>query len=111
MHKAGEVLSDYAQRFIQYFQEGRLNLIPLSATRFLECMSEAVLGQLMLEQGLLARDKLKTVDPSSSGGIFYQGKIETVRFFCRNILTNVFSRHISFQQEDTSALDMREEAF
>ena len=109
--KAGEVLGDYVQRFRQYFQEGRLNLIPLTATRFLECMSEAVLGQLMLEQGLLARDKLKTTDPSSSGGIFYQGKIETVRFFCRNILTNVFSRHISFQQEDTSALDIREEAF
>jgi alkylation response protein AidB-like acyl-CoA dehydrogenase len=110
LSKAGGVLGDYAQRFIQYFQEGRLNLIPLTATRFLECMSEAVLGQLMLEQGLLARDKLKTSDPSSSGGIFYQGKIETVRFFCRNILTNVFSRHISFQQEDTSALDIREEA-
>ena len=71
----------------------------------------AKMFQMMLEQGLLARDKLKTTDPSSSGGIFYQGKIETVRFFCRNILTNVFSRHISFQQEDTSALDIREEAF
>ena len=110
LYKAGEVLGDYAKCFMQYFQEGRLNLIPLAATRFLECMSEAVLAQLMLEQGLLARDKLKTTDPSSSGGTFYQGKIETVRFFCRNILTNVFSRHISFQQEDTSALDIREEA-
>ncbi|MFH0787646.1 MAG: acyl-CoA dehydrogenase [Pseudomonadota bacterium] len=109
--KAGEILGDYAKRFMQYFQDGRLKLIPLSATRFLECMSEAVLGQLMLEQGLLARDKLKTVDPVSAGGTFYLGKIETVRFFCRNILINVFSRQAALQQEDTSAIDIPEGAF
>lgn len=111
LFKAGEILDDYAKRFMQYFQDGRLKLIPLSATRFLECMSEAVLAQLMLEQGLLARDKLKTVDPNSAGGSFYLGKIKTVRFFCRNILINVFSRQAALQQEDTSALDIPEEAF
>jgi hypothetical protein len=111
LKKAGGVLGDYAKGFMRYFQDGRLNLIPLAATRFLECMSEAVLAQGMLEQGLVAREKLKTADPASAAGIFYRGKIETVRFFCRNILTNVFSRHISFEQEDTSALDIPEEAF
>ena len=40
-----------------------------------------------------------------------EGKIETVKYFCRNILTNVFSRHTSFQQEDTSAVDIPEEGF
>jgi 3-(methylthio)propanoyl-CoA dehydrogenase len=109
--KAGEILGEYAQRFMQYFQDGRLQLIPLSATRFLECMSEAVLAQLMLEQGLVARDKLKTVDPGSPGGTFYRGKIETVRFFCRNILINVFSRQAALKLEDSSAVDMPEEAF
>lgn len=111
LSRAGEILGEYAGRFLQYFQEGRLPLIPLSATRFLECMSEAVLAQGMLEQGLVARGKLRTVDPASAEGVFYRGKIETVRFFCRNILPNVFSRQVILQQEDTSALDIPEEAF
>ncbi|MBI5606317.1 MAG: acyl-CoA dehydrogenase C-terminal domain-containing protein [Deltaproteobacteria bacterium] len=111
LNKAGAILRDYAERLMHYFQDGRLKLIPLSATRFQECMSEAVLAQLMLEQGLVARDKLKTVDPASANGIFYRGKMETVRFFCRNILTNVFSRHAALRQEDMSAVDIPEEAF
>jgi hypothetical protein len=37
--------------------------------------------------------------------------VETAKYFCRNILTNVFARHMSLQQEDTSAIDMPEEAF
>ncbi len=109
--KAGGVLGDYAGRFLAYFQEGRLGLIPLSATRFLECMAEAVMARELLEQGLVAREKLKNVDPQSAQGIFYRGKIETVRFFCRQILPNVFSRQVALQQEDTSALDIPEEAF
>ncbi|MCP4668736.1 MAG: acyl-CoA dehydrogenase, partial [Deltaproteobacteria bacterium] len=72
---------------------------------------EVLMAQFMLEQGLLARDKLKGVDAGSADGIFYRGKMETARYFCRNILTNVFSRHMAIQQEDTSAVDIPEEAF
>jgi hypothetical protein len=111
LQKAGGVLADYTGRLMNYFQDGRLKLIPLSATRFLECMSETIMAQLMLEQGLIARDKLKTLDPASSSGIFYRGKIETVHFFCRNILINIFSRQAALQQEDLSAVNIPEEAF
>ena len=105
------MLGDYAGRFLSVLSGGRLGLIPLSATRFLECMAEAVMAREMLEQGLVAREKLNQMDPQSAQGIFYRGKIETVRFFCRQILTNVFSRQVALQQEDTSALDIPEEAF
>ncbi len=111
LFKAAQATGDYTMRYMQYFQGGKLPLIALSATGFLECFSETLLGQLMLEQGLIARDKLKEVTPDTADGIFYRGKVETVRFYCRNILTNVFSRHLSFQQEDTSAVDIPEEAF
>jgi hypothetical protein len=43
--------------------------------------------------------------------IFYRGKVEPAGYFCRNILTNVFSRHTSFKLQDTSAIDIPEEAF
>ena len=76
LFKAGEVLGDYAGRFLSYFQEGRLGLIPLSAVRFLECMAETVLAREMLEQGVVAREKLKNADPQSASGVFYRGKID-----------------------------------
>jgi hypothetical protein len=83
----------------------------LTSKRFLECFAETLMAQLILEQGLIAREKLRDVKPDSADGIFYRGKRETAKFFCRNILPNVFSRHMALQQEDTSALDIPEEAF
>ena len=111
LFKAVQATGDFTMRYLDYFKQGKLQLIPLSSTRFLECFSEVLMAQFMLEQGLLARDKLKGVDAGSADGIFYRGKMETAKYFCRNILTNVFSRHMSLQQEDTSALDIPEEAF
>ena len=111
LFKAARATGEFAMKYMQYFKEGRLSLIPLSSTRFLECSAEIAMAHLMLEQGLIARDKLAGVAPGSADGIFYRGKIETAKYFCRNILPNVFSRHAVFQQEDTSALDIPEEAF
>lgn len=111
LKQAAQIVGDYAADFMKYFSENKLNLIPLAATRFQECMSETVMAGLMLEQGLIAREKLKETAPDSSRGVFYRGKIQTVHYFCRNILTNVFSRHKSFKLEDTSALDIPEDAF
>jgi alkylation response protein AidB-like acyl-CoA dehydrogenase len=111
LFKAAQATGDYTMRFMQYFQGGKPKLIPLSATRFLECFSEVLMAHLLLEQGLIAREKLKGVEAASADGYFYRGKMETVKYFCRNILTNVFSRYTSFQQEDTSAVDIPEEAF
>ena len=106
LFKAAQATGDFTLKYMQYAGEGKLPLIGLSATSFLECFSETAMAKLMLEQGLIARKKLTDVDPESADGIFYRGKIETVRYFCRNILTRVFYRHMSFQQQDTSALDI-----
>jgi alkylation response protein AidB-like acyl-CoA dehydrogenase len=111
LFKAAQATGDFPLRYMQYFQDGKTPLVGLTATRFQECFSEVLMAQLMLEQGMLAREKLKTVDEASSDGIFYRGKVETAKYFCRNILTNVFARHMSLEQEDTSALDIPEEAF
>ena len=111
LFKAASATGDYTLKFLEYFKQKKLFMIPLSTTRFLECFAEVVMAQCILEQGLVARKKLKEVEEASADGIFYRGKIETAKFFCRNILTNVFSRHMALQQEDTSALDIPEETF
>jgi len=111
LFKAVQATGDFAMRYLQYFKERRLQLIPLSSSRFLECFAETAMAQLMLEQGLMAREKLAGIEAGSTDGIFYRGKVETAKYFCRNILPNVFARHTALQQEDTSALDIPEEAF
>jgi hypothetical protein len=111
LFKAAQATGDYPVRYMEYFQGNKLPLIALSVTRFQDCFSEVLIGQLMLEQGLVARDKMKQVDEGSSEAIFYKGKVETAKYFCRNIMPNVFARHTSLEQEDTSALDVPEEAF
>jgi len=111
LFKATQATGDFALRYMQYFQGGKVPLIGLTSTRFLECFAEVVLAWLILEQGRIAREKLAGVEASSADGIFYRGKIESAHYFCRNILTNVFSRHMTLQQEDTSALDIPEAAF
>ncbi|MBU1277275.1 MAG: acyl-CoA dehydrogenase [Proteobacteria bacterium] len=105
------MVGDFAQRFAGYFKQGRISLVPMYATRFLECFAETVLAKLMLEQGLIARQKLAGVEPGSGDYAFYQGKMASAKFFCRNILTNVFGRYAALKTEDLSAVEIPEEAF
>ncbi|MBW2621753.1 MAG: acyl-CoA dehydrogenase C-terminal domain-containing protein, partial [Deltaproteobacteria bacterium] len=107
-----QVLARYLASFSAQLQEGgNVRLIPLNSNRFLDCFAEVVMGQLMLEQGLIAREKGREVDPGSADELFYKGKMETARFFCRNIMTNVFARETAMKTQDTSALDIPEEVF
>ncbi len=111
LFKATEATGDFTLKFMEYFKQGKLALIPLISTRFLECFAETAMAHYMLEQGILARKKLEKAAPGSADSLFYRGKIETVHYFCRNILPNVFSRHAVLLQEDMSALEIPEEAF
>jgi alkylation response protein AidB-like acyl-CoA dehydrogenase len=111
LFKSAQVVGDFAMRYQGYIQGEKARLIPLTATRFLDCFAEVLMGQLLLEQGLIARDRLTAVKEDSSDAAFYRGKMETARYFCRNILVHVFARHATLQSEDTSALDIPLSAF
>jgi alkylation response protein AidB-like acyl-CoA dehydrogenase len=110
LEKAAGIVADFAQRFVKYFQEDRASLVPMYATRFLDCFAETVLANLLLEQAMIARKKLENIKHDSADGFFYQGKMASAKFFCRNILTNVFGRHASLTLEDLSAMEVPEEA-
>ncbi len=111
LFKAAQAVGDFAMHYMTYLQQNKLPMVGLTATRFLECMSEVLIARLLLGQGRIARDKLAGVDGSSADGIFYQGKVASTHYFCRNLLPAVFARHMMLQQEDTSALDIPEAAF
>ena len=59
LKRAVDVVADFAERFMKYFTEGQPKLIPLAATRFLECFSETLMARLMLDQGMTGKGKIE----------------------------------------------------
>ncbi len=94
--------------FMRWMKEGKADLIPLAGTRFLDCMSEVVIAQLLLEQGFIAQGRLSDGGLSEPDRCFYRGKIDTVRYYCRNFLPQVFSRARVIGLEDMTAVTMDE---
>jgi hypothetical protein len=100
-----ELVMDYGR----YVGEGKLELIPLTSTRFLDCLAEVAVAHLLLEQGLIALTKLE----GAGAGVdenFYQGKMATVRYYCRNFLPQVFGRVRVIKMEDMTAVQISEES-
>ena len=101
LFKAIQATADISMKYMNYFGEGKMQLIPLSSTRFLDCLAECTMGYLMLQQGVKAREKLATLKEGSAEHTFLTGKLQTVNYFCKNFLPNVFARHTVVSQEDT----------
>ncbi len=88
--------------------EGKTNLVPLTSTRFLDCVAEVAIAHLLLEQSLIAKSKLDAGCGESDAN-FYNGKLQTVRFYVANYLTQVFGRARTIKMQDPSAMDIQEE--
>jgi hypothetical protein len=61
-----------------------------------------------MEQALIADRKLVG---GISEEVFYRGKIQSARFYVRNIVPDVMATVRIIKAGDTSAIDMPEEAF
>jgi hypothetical protein len=104
------LVGDFAKRFGGYLGTEKTTLVPFYATRLLASFAETIMAQLLLDQGLIARKRLAEVDQSGADAAFYRGKLASAKFFCRNILTNVYGRHASLLQEDQTAMELAEES-
>lgn len=108
--EATEATEEMAAKIRDFSQKDQPRLAPFYATRFLKCVAELFMSQLLLEQGLIAREKFEGIKSETADGIFYKGKMETARYFCRNMLPNIFGRLVAASQADSSALDIPESA-
>ncbi|MBW2030102.1 MAG: acyl-CoA dehydrogenase [Deltaproteobacteria bacterium] len=113
-----EILSEAAgamdwivSKLEEYFVGGSPELVLFYATRVTENLGKLIMARLILEQALIAKEKLRDCDPAGSKGGFYKGKTKTAQFFVRNILPAVFALKSSMMVEDRSALEIGEEAF
>lgn len=108
LEEALEKVVEMSLGFARWMKEGKLDLIPLAGTRFLDCMSEVAISHLLLEQGFIAQGRLGAGGLSEPDRFFYRGKVDTVRYYCRNFLPQVFGRARVIGLEDMTAVQMDE---
>ncbi len=83
----------------------------LYATRMLHAGTKVICGKMMLEQGILAAQKLAELGEDHFDANFYKSKIATAKFFVMNVVPEVFSTLKAMQHPDTSCIDLAEEAY
>jgi alkylation response protein AidB-like acyl-CoA dehydrogenase len=90
-----------------YFKEN-IRLVPLYSTRILRITAELYGGCLLMQQALVAQEKL---DLGNSDKDFYAGKVFSAKFYILNIVPDVAATVRIIKEADTSAIDIPEEAF
>jgi alkylation response protein AidB-like acyl-CoA dehydrogenase len=108
---AQESLAGTAMRLLMWFQSGQLALVPLSANRFCDMMSELTVAWLLLDGAVVAEEAKKKVDASHPDHAFYAGKTAAALYFARNVLPGVEHKAQLLADEDKSPLEIPDAAF
>ncbi|HVJ89529.1 MAG TPA: acyl-CoA dehydrogenase C-terminal domain-containing protein, partial [Labilithrix sp.] len=108
---AQEALAGTAMRLLMWFQSGQLSLVPLSANRFCEMMSELTVAWLLLEAAVIADEAKAKVDPAHPDHAFYTGKVASALYYARNVLPEVEHKAQLLASEDKSPLEIPDAAF
>jgi alkylation response protein AidB-like acyl-CoA dehydrogenase len=111
LSEAMTALSAAGGKFMMWFGGGKMEMVPLAANRFLEMMSEATVGWLLLEQAVIADAASVKLAADHPDRAFYTGKIYAARFFAQNVLPGVVAKGALINREDRTAIDIPTEAF
>ena len=88
-----------------------MEMVPAAANRFLEMMSETVVGWLLLEQAVIADAAGQKLAADHPDRAFYDGKRYAAQYFAFNVLPTVATKAQMIAREDRSALDIPLGAF
>ena len=108
---AQEALAGTAMRMLMWFQSGQLALVPLSANRFCDMMSELTVSWLLLDAAVVAEEKKAKTDANHPDHAFYAGKTAAALYYARNVLPGVEHKAQLLADEDKSPLDIPDAAF
>ena len=108
---AQEAVAGTAMRLLMWFQSGQLALVPLSANRFCEMMSELVVAWVLLEGAVVADTAKANVKADHPDHAFYTGKVAAALYYARNVLPGVEHKAQLLAEEDKSPLDIPDAAF
>jgi alkylation response protein AidB-like acyl-CoA dehydrogenase len=110
--KAAEQLGGLAMQLFGWSQAGgKVALVPLVATRFLEAMSETAVAWMLLESARVALAAGEKLPEGHADLAFYTGKLHAARYYARNVLPGVFHKAKLIAAEDQSAMEIPDEAF
>ncbi|MBX3232660.1 MAG: acyl-CoA dehydrogenase [Labilithrix sp.] len=108
---AQEALAGTAMRLLMWFQSGQLGLVPLSANRFCEMMSELTVAWLLLQGAVVADAAKGKVAAGHPDEAFYAGKVAAALYFARNVLPGVEHKAQLLAEEDKSPLEIPDAGF
>jgi 3-(methylthio)propanoyl-CoA dehydrogenase len=106
---AVDALTQMAGKYRNDFTGERADLVPLTASRFLESCGEVAVAHLLLEQALIAREAAGRLKPDHPDFAFYSGKIATAMFFARNVLPGAMAKKAIIDIGDMTAVTVPEE--
>lgn len=101
-----DTLTKCAMQFLQWFQGGDMDLVPLAANRFLAMMAETVVGWMLLEGAVIALNSSEGKDKD-----FYDGVVASAKFFAINTLKLVPAKGIQVLDGDRTCVDLADAAF
>jgi alkylation response protein AidB-like acyl-CoA dehydrogenase len=109
---AQEGLMSSAMAVLGWSQDSaKVALIPLSANRFLQMMSEVAVGWLLLDAAVMAEKSAEKLSASDPDRAFYDGKKWSALWYARNVLPNVEQEARLMAQEDASPMQIPDAAF
>lgn len=104
--QAMEAMTATGGKFMQWFGGGKMEMVPTVANRFLEMMSETVLGWLLLEQAVVADAAVAKLAADHPDRAFYEGKLYAAKYFALNVLPGVAFKAQLIAKEDRSVLEI-----
>ncbi len=108
---AMDALTTTGSKFMMWFGGGKMEMVPTVANRFLEMMSETVVGWLLLEQAVIAEAAAAKLPADHADRAFYEGKRYAAQYFAFNVLPGVRAKAQLISREDRSMLEISTAAF
>lgn len=109
--EAYKAYRDIQKACMGFYMQQQFGMLPLYATRILHCTAKLYCGALIMEQAVLAADKITELGTDHFDYAFYKGKVEAARYYVRNVVPEIMVTARVIADGDTSVLDVPEEAF
>jgi len=120
---ARDALNECSMHFATKGQSGDFLTVLFNATPYLELFGDVLLGYLLMQQAVIAHNKLnellkeKGIDPSKKRKMrkllkddrearYLDGKIKTAKFFCHKVLPLAQGKAAAIKEDDLSAMEV-----
>lgn len=102
---------DIQKSMMNYFQNNQISMMPVYSKRILTATAQLFSAYYLLEQALIASERLDNIKRDDPDYSYYNGKILSAKFYIANILPNVWLVTDLLKEGDTSVIDAEIDIF